>query len=94
VTATTGEEPDAHALAHTPTFDAVAKGINHPDGLVARHPWPLDSLGAVIADAGKPRPGILVEAPAFWALVAGGVGPVQRRLAFAPVKAAEMAAPQ
>ena len=47
VTATAGEEPDTHALAHTPTFDALAKGINHPDGLVARHPWPLDREYAV-----------------------------------------------
>jgi hypothetical protein len=30
VTATAGEEPDAYALAHTPTFDALAKGINSP----------------------------------------------------------------
>jgi hypothetical protein len=38
------------------------------------------------------RPRILVEGPALWALIADGLGPVQRSLAFAPVKATEMPA--
>jgi hypothetical protein len=54
-------------------------------GIIAR-------LGAVRTDAFKAGPGILMERPAFRAMIAGRLGPVQRTLALLAIELADMAA--
>src|SRR5262249_2682096 len=55
-------------------------------------PGVIARLRAVIAEAFEAGAGIFVEAPAFRAVVAGGVRAVEWALALAPVEAREMAA--
>src|SRR5215472_5417132 len=56
-------------------------------GVVAR-------LRAVLADALESRPWILVNAPAFGTVIAGGLRSIERTLALAPIEAGEMTAPE
>src|SRR6266568_2021493 len=66
--------------------------LAEPQRVVLVDPGVIARLGAVIAEAFETGAGILVEAPAFRAMVAGGVRAVERALALAPVEAREMAA--
>src|SRR5439155_20240532 len=54
-------------------------------GVVAR-------LCAVLSDALKAGTGVLIKRPAFGAVIAGGLRPVERSLALSPVEACQMAA--
>src|SRR5262245_47559182 len=66
--------------------------LAEPQRVVLVDPGVIARLGAVIAEAFEAGARILVEAPAFRAVVAGGVRAVERALALAPVEAHEMAA--
>ena len=56
------------------------------------HPRVVARLGAVVADALEARTRVLVERPALRAMIAGGLRPVERRLALAAIEAAHVAA--
>src|SRR5580704_13446945 len=66
--------------------------VAEAERVVLVDPGVIARLRRVIADAGKARPRIFVERPAFRALIAGCGRAVERPFAFAPVEAAEMAA--
>src|ERR1700682_1384261 len=66
--------------------------VAEPDRVVLIDPGVVARLGAVVADALEARAGILVERPAFRAMIAGRFRAVERALAFRAIEAAEMAA--
>ncbi len=68
--------------------------VAEAEGVVLVDPGVVARLGAVLADAFEARSGILIERPALRTMVAGRLRPVQRRLALAPVEAADVAAGQ
>src|SRR2546428_3898890 len=63
-----------------------------PEGVVLVDPGVVARLGAVLPDALEAGARILIEGPALRAVVAGGLRPVERPLALAPVEAADVAA--
>src|SRR5262249_49103725 len=69
---------DRHVIAETNRIVLIDPGV------VAR-------LGAVVADAGKTRPGIFVEGPALGAMIASRNRTEKRAFAFGAIEAAEMA---
>src|SRR5262245_59752736 len=61
--------------------------LAEPERVVLVDPGVIARLGAVITEAVKAGPRILVEGPALRTVIAGGVRPVERSLALAPVEA-------
>ena len=68
--------------------------LAEPERVVLVDPGVVARLGAVLADALEARARVLVERPALRAVIAGGLRPVERPLALAPVEAADVAAAQ
>src|SRR5205814_3646230 len=66
--------------------------LAEPERVVLIDPRVIARLGAVLPDALKTGAGVLIERPAFWAVIAGGLRSVERPLALAPVEAADVAA--
>src|SRR5688572_31281135 len=57
--------------------------VAEAERVVLVDPRVVARLGAVLADAAEARAGILVERPSLGAVTAGGIRPVERRLALA-----------
>src|SRR4051812_23609221 len=68
--------------------------VAEPEGVVLVDPRVVARLGAVLADALEARAGILVERPAFGAMVAGRLRAVEGTFAEPAVEHAEVAARQ
>src|SRR6478736_2782240 len=66
--------------------------LAEPERIVLIHPGVVARLGAVLADAVEPGPGILVDRPALRAMIAGRGRAVERAFAFRSVEAAEVPA--
>src|SRR6266481_3901252 len=64
-----------------------------PERVVLVDPGVVARLGAVLPDALEAGTGVLIEGPAFRAVIAGGLRPIERPLAPATVEAADVAAP-
>src|ERR1700686_3739315 len=93
--------PDRDPLAVLQRHEAVAEiGGGHrdvldkPGSVVLVDPGVIARLGAVLADAVEAGAGILIDGPAFRAMIAGGGRPVERALALVAVEAAEVTARQ
>src|SRR4029077_6665808 len=61
-----------------------------PQRVVLIDPGVIARLGAVLADTFEARSGILIERPAFRAMIAGSGRPIERAIELAAVKAAEV----
>src|SRR6266436_3485800 len=91
--------PDHDHLAVLQRHEAVTEiGGGHryvlakSERVVLVDPGVIARLGAVLTDTFEARAGILIDRPAFRTMIAGGVRPIERTLAFAAVKAAEVTA--
>src|SRR5262245_35983079 len=65
--------------------------LAEPERVVLVDPRVVARLGAVLAETLEAGPGILIEAPALWTVITGGLRTVERSLALAPVEAADVA---
>src|SRR6202795_1118500 len=88
--------PDRDHLAVLQRHEAVTEiGGGHRDvlaksgGVVLVDPGVIARLGAVLADAVEAGAGILMDGPAFRAMIAGGGRPVERALALVAVERSE-----
>lgn len=63
-----------------------------PQRVVLVHPGVIAGLRAVVADALEAGSGILVEGPTFRAVIARGVGTIERPLALAAIEGVNVAA--
>src|SRR5438034_5292 len=64
--------------------------LAEPERVVLVDPGVVARLGAVLADALEAGAGVLIERPALRTVIAGGLRPVERALAPAPVEAAHV----